>query len=230
MLRSIRETENALSITLGQAPQTIERGQLQDIQLPEKISTGIPLQLLSNRPDIKQYEMALASAYYATNVARSAFYPNITISASAGWTNSSGYSVVNPGKLLSSAMASLTAPIFNKGTNKANLKIAKAQQEEAKLNFQQSLLNAGSEVSDALFQYTTAKQKQKDREMQLKSLEKAVQYTQKLFKLSSSSSYLEVLTAQQDLLSAQLSEISDWLEQSTAIIDLYQALGGGREE
>lgn len=230
LLRSIRETENALSITLGQAPQTIERGQLQDIQLPEKISTGIPLQLLSNRPDIKQYEMALASAYYETNVARSAFYPNITISASAGWTNSNGYSVVNPGKLLSSAVASLTAPIFNKGTNKANLKISKAQQEEAKLNFQQSLLNAGSEVSDALFQYTTAKQKQKDREMQLKSLEKAVQYTQKLFKLSSSSTYLEVLTAQQDLLSAQLSETSDWLEQSTAIIDLYQALGGGREE
>jgi NodT family efflux transporter outer membrane factor (OMF) lipoprotein len=226
--RSIRTTENALSITLGQTPQAIERGKLQDIQLPEKISAGVPLQMLSNRPDIKQYEMALANAYYATNVARSAFYPNITLSATAGWANSDGYSVLNPGKLLSTAIASLTAPIFSKGKNKANLKIAKAQQEEALLNFKQSLLNAGSEVSDALFQYTTAKQKQKDREMQLKYLEKSVRYTKELFSLASSS-YLEVLTAQQDLLSAQLSETSDWLEQEKAIIDLYQALGGGRD-
>ncbi|MRT92816.1 efflux transporter outer membrane subunit [Ancylomarina sp. 16SWW S1-10-2] len=227
--RSIRETENALSITLGQTPQAIERGELQNIKLPTKISAGVPLQLLSNRPDIKQYEMALASAYYATNVARSAFYPNITISASAGWTNSGGGAIMNPGELLSSAIGSLTAPIFSKGINKAKLKIAKAQQEEAKLNFKQSLLNAGSEVSDALFQYTTANQKREDRQMQLNALEKSVQYTTELFTLSSST-YLEVLTAQQGLLSAQLSETNDWFEQEQAVINLYQALGGGREE
>lgn len=226
--RSIRETENALSITLGQTPQAIERGELRNIELPEKISTGVPLQLLSNRPDIKQYEMALASTFYATNVARSAFYPNITISATAGWTNTDGYNLVNPGKVLSTAIASLTAPIFSKGKNKANLKIAKAQQEEAQLNFKQSLLNAGSEVSDALFQYTTSKQKQEDRSMQVEALEKSVLYTSELFTLASST-YLEVLTAQQDLLSAQLSETTDWFEQEQAVINLYQALGGGRE-
>lgn len=227
LLRSIREVENSLSITLGQSPQSIERGEWEMIVLPSNISAGVPLQMLSNRPDIKQYEMALASAFYATNVARSSFYPNITISGSASWTNSGG-AILNPGQLLTSAIGSLTAPIFSQGLNKANLKIAKAAQEEALLNFNQSVLTAGSEVSNALFQYSTAIDKQKSRKLQLDALEKSVQYTSELFQIASST-YLEVLTAQQGLLDAQLLETDDWYEQAEAVIMLYQALGGGRE-
>jgi NodT family efflux transporter outer membrane factor (OMF) lipoprotein len=226
--KATRETENSLSLILGQPAQAIERGEWKMTQLPEQISTGVPIKMLANRPDVKQAEMALATTFYNTNVARSAFYPNISISASAGWTNGAGFSIVNPGELVSKAVASLTAPIFNNGKNKANLRIAKAEQEVALLSFKQSLLNAGAEVSDALFQYSTAIQKQKDRSKQLHALEQSVTYTSELFSLSSST-YLEVLTAQQGLLSAQLSETSDWFEQVQSVINLYQALGGGSE-
>ncbi|GAF04296.1 TolC family protein [Saccharicrinis fermentans] len=226
--QSIRETENALSITLGQAPQAIKRGEWQSIKLPERISAGVPLQILANRPDVKQYEMALATAFYNTNVARSAFYPNITISASSVWTNSNGGIISNPGDLLSSTIGSLTAPILNRGVNKANLKITKSLQEEALLNFKQSLLNAGSEVSNALFQYATTLQKQANRNKQLEALERSVVYTRQLFQ-TGASTYLEVLTAQEDLLDAQLSETNDWYDQVQAVISLYQALGGGSE-
>lgn len=157
--KSIREAENAMSMLLAQAPQTIKRGGLEEQQLPEDFSVGVPLQLLSNRPDVKAAEMALAGTYYNANSARAAFYPQITISGSAGWTNSAGSAIINPGKLLASVLGSLTQPLFYRGANIARLKIAKAQQEEAKLAFQQSLLNAGSEVSNALYQYQSASEK-----------------------------------------------------------------------
>lgn len=227
--RLVRETENALSLILGQAPQAIKRSKWGTIQLPETVSVGVPMKMLANRPDVKEAEMELATAFYNTNVARAGLYPNITISVSSGWTNYYNSSISNPGKILTEAVASLTAPIFTNGKNKAALKIAEADQEVALLNFKQSLLNAGSEVSDALFQYTTAEEKHQNRAKQLKALEKSVEFTRELF-TRSSSSYLEVLTAQQDLLSAQLSETSDWYEQVQSIIDLYQALGGGNEE
>jgi NodT family efflux transporter outer membrane factor (OMF) lipoprotein len=227
--RLVRETENALSLVLGQTPQAIKRSQRRSVELPAQISVGVPVQLLGNRPDIKEAEMALASAFYVTNVARSAFYPNITISASAGWSNYIGGVVSNPGELIYSTVASLVAPVFSKGENKAALKIAQADQEIALLNFKQSVLNAGSEVSDALFQYSAAIEKQQDRSRQLEALEKSVKFTTELF-TRSSSTYLEVLTAQQGLLSAQLSETNDWFEQEQAVINLYQALGGGREK
>jgi NodT family efflux transporter outer membrane factor (OMF) lipoprotein len=227
--RLVRETENIISLVLGQTPQVIERSGWSSVELPERISAGVPVQLLANRPDIKEAEMALATAFYATNVARSAFYPNITINASAGWTNYLGGVVSNPGELISSVIGSLSAPIFSKGKNNAALKIAQADQEIALLNFKQSVLNAGSEVSDALFKYTTATEKQQNRDKQLEALEKSVKFTKELF-TRSSSTYLEVLTAQQDLLSAQLSETNDWFEQVQSVIDLYQALGGGREK
>ena len=150
---SIREIENSLCLLLGEPAHAIERGILEEQQLPSDFSAGIPLQLLSNRPDVKAAEQALASAYYNTNVARSNFYPRITLSGSAGWTNSAGAAIVNPAKLLASAVASLTQPIFQNGANIAKLKIAKAQQEEAQIQFQTTLLNAGNEVSNALGQY-----------------------------------------------------------------------------
>ncbi len=222
----IRQTENALSLLLRQAPQQIERGTLDEQHLPDEIKAGVPIQLLANRPDVKVAEMTLASMYYNTNSARAAFYPSITISGSAGWTNSAGSMIVNPGKVLLSALGSLTQPLFNRGANIARLKIAKAQQEEAMLAFEQAILNAGAEVSNALSQYETATQTLEQRILQINSLEKSVEYTQDLLSFGTST-YLEVLTAQQSLLSAQLSGVSDQFSQMQALVTLYQALGGG---
>ena len=227
--RSIREMENSLCSLLGCNPGAVERSRLEEIQSPSGISTGVPLQLLANRPDVKQAEMSLAVAYYATNIARSAFYPNITIDGSAGWTNSAGEIITNPTKFLVSAIGSLVQPIFNKGKNIANLKIARAQQEEALLSFRQSLLNAGTEASNAIYMYQSATDKSREREIQVGALESSVEYTNELF-LHGTSTYLEVLTAQQDLFSAQLSQVNDRFEQLQATINLYHALGGGRED
>ena len=225
----IREAENSLSLLLKQAPQRIERGKLEDQSLPTLLNVGIPVQLLSNRPDVKSAEMALASTFYNTNQARSAFYPQISISGTLGWTNSSGSYITNPGKMIASAVGSLTQPIFNRGALTARLRVAKAQQEEALISFEQAILNAGSEVSNALVQYQTAQDKIEQREKQIFSLEKSVEYTQELLTLGTST-YLEVLTAQQSLLSAQLSGISDEFQRIQAVVNLYHALGGGRTE
>ena len=222
----IRQTENALSLLLRQAPQQIDRGTLDEQVLPEEMNVGVPIQLLSNRPDVKVAEMALAGTYYNANEARAAFYPSITLTGSAGWTNSAGSAIINPGKVLLSALGSLTQPLFYRGANIARLKIAKAQQEEAMLSFEQTILNAGSEVSNALSQYETASQKLEQRILQINSLEKSVEYTQKLLTFGTST-YLEVLTAQQSLLSAQLSGVSDQYSQMQAVVTLYRALGGG---
>ena len=225
---NIREIENSLCLLLGEPAHAIERGVLEDQKLPSEFSVGIPLQLLSNRPDVKAAEQALAAAYYNTNVARSNFYPRITLSGSAGWTNSAGAGIVNPGKLLASAIASLTQPLFQNGANIAKLKIAKAQQEEAKIQFQTALLNAGNEVSNALTQYQSCTEKVTARNMQVNSSKNAADYTKELFNLGTST-YLEVLSAEQSYLSAQLSEVSDAFSRMQAVISLYQALGGGRQ-
>lgn len=222
----IRQTENTLSLLLRQAPQKISRGTLDEQQLPSELKAGVPVQLLSNRPDVKSAEMALAGTFYNANKARAAFYPQLSISGTFGWTNQAGSVIVNPGKMIASAVASLTQPLFYRGANIARLKIAKAQQEEALLSFEQSVLNAGAEVSDALNLYQTAEAKLAEREKQVKSLEKSVEYTQELLTLGTST-YLEVLTAQQSLLSAQLSGISDRFQRIQAVVNLYHALGGG---
>lgn len=222
----IRQTENSLSLLLRQAPQKIERGTLDEQKLPDILNVGVPAQLLSNRPDVKAAELALAGTYYNTNQARSAFYPSITITGSYGWTNQAGSMIVNPGKAIASVLGSLTQPLFYRGANIARLKIAKAQQQEAMLSFEQAILNAGADVSDALSLYESANQKMIQRVQQINSLEKSVGYTQELLTLGTST-YLEVLTAQQSLLSAQLSGISDKFQQMQAVVNLYHALGGG---
>ena len=227
--RQVREVENSLSTLLGMTPQAIDRGTIEEQSLPTELAAGVPVQLLANRPDVKASEMALAGAFYNTNAARAAFYPQITINGTVGWTNSAGSMIVNPGKLIASTVGSLTQPIFARGANRARLQIAKAQQEEALLSFQQSLLNAGAEVSDALYQFHSANEKSTLREDQIKALENSVDYTQELMRLGTST-YLEVLTAQQSLLSAQLSQVSDNFESLQAVVNLYQALGGGRED
>lgn len=224
----IRQVENSLSLLLRQPPQRIERGKLDEQRMPEVLDAGVPVQLLSRRPDVRVAEMTLAGTFYNTNLARAAFYPQLTISGTGGWTNEAGNTIVNPAKLIASAIGSLTQPLFNRGANIARLKIAKAQQEEARLSFEQAVLNAGSEVSDALNLYQSAGEKLIQRRKQINSLEKSVEYTQELLTLGTST-YLEVLTAQQSLLSAQLSGISDRFQQMQAVVNLYHALGGGVE-
>ena len=226
--QSIRETENALSTFLGEAPHAIKRGTLEAQVLPTELSAGVPIQLLSNRPDVKAAEMALASCYYNTNSARAAFYPQITLSGSAGWTNSAGSAIINPGKFLASAVGSLTQPLFNRGQVVAQYRIARAQQEEAALGFQQTLLNAGSEVNDALIAYQTSQGKRILLDKQITSLQTALRSTTLLME-HGNTTYLEVLTSRQSLLSAQLSQTANHFTEIQSLINLYRALGGGQE-
>lgn len=223
----INQAQNTLCLLLADVPHSIERGKLEDQQLPESFSVGIPLQMLSNRPDVRSAELALAQSFYSTNIARAAFYPSITLGGSAGWTNSAGSMIVNPGKFLASAVASLTQPIFNRGLNNAQLRIAKAQQEEAQLSFELALLNAGVEVNEALVQYQTARDKSTYYEKQVASLETAAKSTQLLMQ-HGNTTYLEVLTAQQTLLNARLTQVANRVTEIQGVITLYHALGGGR--
>lgn len=225
--KSIRETENALCALLAMPPQSIGRGTLEEQLFAEDMSVGVPLQLLSNRPDVRQAELALAEAFYATNAARAAFYPSITLSGNAGWTNNVGGAILNPGNWLFGAVGSLTQPLFQRGANRANLKIAKARQEEATLLFQQSLLNAGKEVNDALVQWQTARERIVIGKNQIATLQEAVRKTELLMR-HSSTNYLEVLTAQQSILSAELIDAQDRFDEIQGVIDLYHALGGGQ--
>ena len=226
---SIASAENALCVLLHEPPHAIERGAFRGSSLPATLSVGVPLQLLSGRPDVRQAEYNLAAAFYATNEARANFYPSLTISGSAGWTNSAGGYVVNPAKVLASAMASLTMPLFANGQLTANLKIKKANQEAACLAFEKQLLTAGQEVSDALSAYQTANEREELAQQQVEQLQVAVESTNALFTHGNSTSYIETLTAQQTLLSAQLSLISNRFDKVQAVVSLYQALGGGRE-
>ena len=224
----INQVENSLALLLAETPRRYERGKLADQRLPEDVAVGVPMQMLSNRPDVRAAERSLEQAFYATNQARAAFYPSIVLSGSAGWTNSAGSMIVNPGKFLASAVGSLTQPLFNKGQIMAQYRIAKAQQEEASLSFQQALLNAGSEVNDALVACQTSKAKTLLFEKQIQSLEKALESTSLLME-HGTTTYLEVLTAHQSLLSAQLSQTANRFTEIQSVINLYQALGGGRE-
>ena len=226
--RQIRETENSLAVLLHKAPQHIDRSTIEEQVMPTELTAGVPLQLLENRPDVKIAEMTLASAYYTTNKARAAFYPGLKISGMAGWTNGSGLVVNNPGAWLLQAMASLAQPIFNNGKLVANLKVSKAEEEIARMNYQQTILKAGKEVSDALFLYETVNKKLVEDQGRVEQLEKAVQYTKALFQ-SGESTYLEILAAEQASLSAQLNQVADNFQRMQAVINLYSALGGGKE-
>ena len=223
--KSIRETENGLSALLADTSHDIMRGALQKQQFPDTLSAGLPVQLLANRPDVRQAEWNLAQAYYATNAARSAFYPSLTLSGSTGWTNNVGGVVVNPGSWLFSAVGSLMQPLFNKGTNIANLRQAKARQEEALLLFQQSLLDAGKEVNNALTRWQSARIRMDYVNQQIMTLQEAVRKTELLMQ-HTSINYLEVLTARQRLLEAELTQAQDKFEEIQGVIDLYHAVGG----
>lgn len=224
--RSIRETENALSVLLARSPGTIDRTLLAEQVVYEDLSTGVSSLLLRNRPDVQQYEFSFRAAFENVNVARTYFYPHLTITGEGGpstiqiknfFTHSIFYTIIG----------GLVQPILSRGENKARLRTAQARQQEAYYAYQQSLLNAGQEVSDALYTYQTALEKQASRRLQIEALTKAVDYTKELLQYSSATNYTDVLTSEQALLSAQLSSINDKLQQLQAVVNLYQALGGG---
>ena len=224
--KEIRNTENSICALLGMPLMPIERSAMAGQLFPDTLAVGIPVQLLANRPDVRQAEHVLAEAFYATNTARAAFYPSINLSGSAGWTNNNGGIVLNPGKWLLNAMGSLIQPLFNNGRNIANLKVAKARQEEASLLFQQSLLDAGKEVNDALIQWQIAHQRILIGVEQIAALQEAVRKTELLMR-HTSTNYLEVLIARQNLLEAQQIAAQDQFDKIQGVINLYHALGGG---
>ena len=224
----INQVENSLALLLAETPRHYERGTFAAQHFTQDLSVGIPMQMLANRPDVRSAERSLEAAFYGTNQARSAFYPSIVLSGSAGWTNSAGSMIVNPGKFLASAVGSLTQPLFNRGQVIAQYRISKAQQEEARLFFEQALLNAGSEVNDALTACQTSREKTVLFDKQIVSLQKALKSTSLLME-HGTTNYLEVLTARQTLLSAQLSQTANRFTEIQSVISLYQALGGGRE-
>lgn len=228
--RALREQiaiqENAIRSLLLSPGMDMTRGELKLQNFPDSIASGVSVELLSNRPDVLVAEFDLQKTFYDVNVSRSTFYPSLKLSGNAGWSTTSGSGIANPSAWIANAIGSLTAPIFDRGTNNANLKISKAQYEIASLKFQQTLLDAGMEVNDALINWQTARERLKIDAEQIEVLEKAVHTTQLLMR-NSPTNYLEVLTAQQRLLEAQLTETADKYSEIQAVITLYHALGGG---
>ena len=225
---SITQAENSLCSLLCEAPHPISRGAFNADAFPGTYATGVPVQLLANRPDVHAAEMQMATAFYGVNIAKSKFYPALNITAQGSWTNSAGV-IVNPGKILATLVGSITQPLFANGSLRANLKVSQLQYEAAQNTFQQTLLDAGKEVSNALASYQEASQQEEACKKQVAELTTALESTQQLFQYSTGTSYIETLTAQQSLIQAQLTLISDKFDKVQAAITLYQALGGGRE-
>ena len=222
--RQIRSTENALSLLIGQAGQQIPRSTLEAQSLPTEFATGVGVALLKNRPDVHNAEMSLAACFHDIQTARSQFYPNITVGAQAALTNSNG--ALNPAKWLTTLFANLTQPIFMRGALTANLKVSQLKYEQAFNTWQNAILSAGNEVSNALVNYNGYDANSKLETQRIAVLTKNVEDTRLLYE-SKGSSYLEVLTAQTQLLNAQLSKVSDDFYKMQAVVSLYTALGGG---
>lgn len=234
ILASITDLETSLvqmnatmSLLLNEPTRTWLVAPYTSLSAPAIMREAVPMRELAARPDVRAAEQALAAAYYSTSGARAAFYPGLSITANGGFTNMLGSAIKNPGEFFLNLAGQLTAPLFSRGANIARLEAAKAQQQQALNNFEYTLLNAGAEVSNALTAYEKAVEKGKLLSVQIENLEKSVEYTQELLTLGTST-YLEVLTAQTNLLQAQMNAISCVNTRDRAIISLYQALGGGR--
>lgn len=224
--KEILAVENSLCALLGIVPMKIQRGTLNEQILPETLSAGVPVELLNRRPDVKQAEMSLEQAFYAVNSAKASFYPNITLSGAIGWTTGSGNIAVDPGSIIANLIAGLTQPVFARGVNKARLETAQSQLEQAAYGFRQSLLDAGVEVNNALTLWQTAQKRVELDKKQILNLQAAIWNTQLLMK-HGNADYLEVLTAQKNLLQAELTEAADKYDEIISAVHLYQALGGG---
>jgi outer membrane protein TolC len=223
--RNIRQVENALCRLLAITPQHIQRKRWGSYELPQRFSVGVPAQLLTRRPDVRIAEHAMEEAFYNTQAARSAFYPSITLQGALGWTNNVGV-VMDPGKLLWTAVASLTQPIFARGRLLTNLKVSKLTQEDVQNKYVQTVIDAGNQVNEAMADCQTALEKDGYYKRQVAVLHEAYNGTHELMD-NGKASYLEVLTAQESLLSAQLSEAMNLYDGAQALIALYIALGGG---
>lgn len=224
--RQIVEQEEALATLMGVLPFEIKRGTLAEQTFPEEFSVGVPLELVSLRPDVLQAEANLATKFYAVNEARAAFYPSITLTGSLGWQDAVGNAISDPGEFIMRLVGGVVQPIFARGANKAKMKIALTQHEAALLQYRQALLNAGAEVNNALKMWQTSRERYNIDLKQIVTLRAAVWNTQLLMKYGSAS-YLEVLTAQQNLHNAELAESTDRYSEIQGIIQLYYALGGG---
>ncbi len=224
--QQIRETENVICLLIGRVPGKIERRAIEDQPEPVVLKTGVPASLLDNRPDVMQAEFNVMSAYEVTNSARASFYPSLTLSASVGFVATNINQFFDPRTFASNIIGGLAQPLFNKKLNTTRLKVAKSQQEEALLNFRNTLLKAGEEVCNAMGSYGWSTQKIALRKLQIGALVKSVDYTNELLTYGSAN-YFEVLTARTSLLSAQLSSINDRLQQQNAAVALYRAVGGG---
>lgn len=226
--QQITTVNNSLSVLLNTYPTEWKVSDNLDITVPAEAMKGVPMSYLATRPDVAAAERGLATAFYAVSSAHANFYPSIAISAQGGFTNLLGSMIVNPGKWFIQLAGSLTAPLFSRGQNIAQLKVAKAQQEQALNNFENTVMSAAADVSDALVKIDKSSEKKRLIDLQVKELEKSVEYTNELFILNHQTSYLEVLTARSSLLQAQLASLSSWHARTSALISLYQAVGGGR--
>ncbi len=224
--KEILAVENSFCALLGTVPMAIERGTLDEQELPHRLCAGVPAELLSRRPDVKQAEMTLAQCFYDTNIAKAAFYPNLSLSGALGWTTGGGSIVLDPGSLITNLIGSLAQPIFNRGALKAKKLAAESKYKQALYGFRQSLLDAGVEVNNAISLWETAKRRVELDKKQIVSLQAAVLNTQLLMK-HGNASYLEVLTAQKNLLQVELGEVSDRFDEFQSVVNLYHALGGG---
>jgi outer membrane protein, multidrug efflux system len=225
--QNIYTAENALSVLLGRTPGLIERGSLDGQQISYDIKTGVPASLLANRPDVMEAEYQFRYSFDMTNIARSYFYPSVTISANCGLSETDLSRLFDANTIFWNLTGGLVQPIFNQGVNNQRLKIAKANQDEFLAAFKQTLLNAGKEVANAMHEYQTASGKMTLRSNQIEYLRKSVDYTMDLLKYTSNTNYTDVLTSEERLLSAQLGSINDKLQQLQALVELYRSLGGG---
>ena len=224
--KEILAVENSFCALLGTVPMGIHRGNIADQELPHRLCAGVPAELLSKRPDVKQAEMTLAQCFYDTNIARAAFYPSLNLSGALGWTTGNGSIVLDPGALITNLIGSIAQPIFNRGALKAKKLAAESKYKQALYGFRQSLLDAGVEVNNAISMWETAKRRVEIDKKQIVSLQAAVWNTQLLMK-HGNASYLEVLTAQKNLLQVELGEVSDRFDEFQSVVNLYHALGGG---
>lgn len=225
---SLHTANNTLSLLLNTMPQEWAIPASAALEVPVLAKTDISMSQLAARPDVRASEQALAVAYYATGSARAAFYPTLAITANGGFTNQLGTFIKNPAEWFINLGASLTAPLFSRGANIARLQASKAQQQQALNNFRYTLLSASADVTEALVTYQNAVEKMKWLALQVDDMSKALDITNELLLFDGSTTYLEVLTAQQNLLGAQTAQISTNLAATRALINLYQNLGGGR--
>ena len=226
--QQIREVENAMCLLLGSTHRDIPRTTLDAQSLPDQLEVGIPVQMLYNRPDVRAAQQNMAQAFYAANLARSNCLPSLSLSGTFGWTNHDYVQIFNPAQMISSLAASLFVPLFNSGRNIAEVRMAKSQQEEAALLFTKTVLSAGNEVNEALTSYQTCLAKCDLYDKQVEALTRAQRATSLIMQYGSTT-YLEVLTAQNTLLNAQFTRISNRMSLLQSAVSLYHALGGGRE-